>query len=416
MSFTPVNATTFRDELGDSARISHATVTVGDEREQAFKPHLLAGKWDDEYWFSLSWRMPPVISDQFNNTNGLLELDTNRFTYRNYVLNDNVVEIEIELKQAPVSNQLVFDVEQSRGIGWHYQGAVTEEDGLWDDEHEAWIAPNRPERVVGSYALYVEKDWTADQKYRSGKLAHLYSWEAVDADESRVVLPLVYDDVAETLTIAIPQDYLDKAVYPVLVVGNGDTIGFASCGGSTQGISSDWLFCSGDTDGGYDIGSAGTYNIDGWGNSCGDSNQASALFKACLYDDDGASPPEPNSRHSYHNEVDADDETNCDADSTPCALATYPDNGTSTLDGVTKYWVCLLSEGGNYDLYYDSVANYKNEYKTGQTYADPPAASWPSGSTSWDGQKVTAFIDYTEQAGGLSIPVAMHHYKQMAGN
>jgi hypothetical protein len=71
----------------------------------------------------------------------------------------------------------------------------------------------RPENVVGSYAAFHANKSGNDAG--TGKLFHIYRPEAVDAKGTRVWCDLKITESA--LITIVPQEFLDKAVYPVVI-------------------------------------------------------------------------------------------------------------------------------------------------------------------------------------------------------
>ena len=186
----PGHPKTYEAELGDNQRRSHAHVVVGNENNaDACEPHVKASKWDGEAWFSLSLRLPGniVFQDDERCTNGLIELLSPVLDYRTYVLNDGVMEIDILLKAKPIQGlTLRYDVQKSDNVDFHYQDAPTQQE--IDD-----FGASTPENVIGSYAIYHKTE--SNFKYRTGKVGHLYSWIAIDANDDHVNLPLQYRTV-----------------------------------------------------------------------------------------------------------------------------------------------------------------------------------------------------------------------------
>jgi len=125
------------------------------------------------------------------------------------------------LKKKPKSNVIEFEIE-SDGLDFYYQPPLNEEMAGQD----CWTATctatdccdsHRPENVVGSYAVYHQtKGGMNDidgKEYKVGKFGHIYRPHLYDADglEAWGILHIengIY-------SVEIPQDFLDKAVYPI---------------------------------------------------------------------------------------------------------------------------------------------------------------------------------------------------------
>jgi len=90
----------------------------------------------------------------------------------------------------------------------------------------------RPPDVVGSYAVYHESK--INGKYKTGKAFHIYRPKAFDSNGNTVWCNLKIDEAKGLLKIVIPQDFLDKAVYPVVI---DPTFGYTSAGASAYSFS-----------------------------------------------------------------------------------------------------------------------------------------------------------------------------------
>jgi len=132
------------------------------------------------------------------------------------------------LKSKPVSNVVEFSI-QTKELNFFYQPALTQEE--IDEGLE------RPENVVGSYAVYhktKKSNIVGGKHYRAGKAFHIYRPYAEDANGVRVWCELQIDEVAGDLNVVVPQSFLDTATYPVIV---DPTIGYTTQGGTQDGQS-----------------------------------------------------------------------------------------------------------------------------------------------------------------------------------
>jgi len=141
-----------------------------------------------------------------------------------YTINENGgVEFDTTYFKKPNSNTLIFPIETA-DYNFYYQSALTQKEineGVY-----------RPENVIGSYAVY-HKDKTGDysrvggENYKTGKAFHIYRPEVYDATGNTVWGELQVDIEAGTLSVIVPQDFLDTAVYPVTV---DPVVGFDTAG------------------------------------------------------------------------------------------------------------------------------------------------------------------------------------------
>jgi len=121
-------------------------------------------------------------------------------------------EFNIILKKKPLSNKIVLNIE-TQGLKFYYQPALT------DEEIRRGFC--RPDNVVGSYAVYHQtqdkllKTKAEGEKYKTGKAFHIFRPKIVDSEGNWVWGELSIDIKAGTLTVTIPQVFLDTAVYPI---------------------------------------------------------------------------------------------------------------------------------------------------------------------------------------------------------
>lgn len=134
-------------------------------------------------------------------------------------------EFEIVLKEKPDSNVTAFTL-NTKGVDFLYQGELTPE--------EVKQGFDRPENVVGSYAIYAstkKANYVGGKEYKAGKVGHIYRPKVVDAKGVEVWGDLNIDTKAGILSVTIPQDFLDNAVYPVRHAA-GLTMGYTTAGAS----------------------------------------------------------------------------------------------------------------------------------------------------------------------------------------
>jgi hypothetical protein len=139
------------------------------------------------------------------------------------IAEDGGLEIEIHLKEKPDTNRFDFTI-QTKGLNFYYQPALTKE--------EIEQGATRPENIEGSYAVYhaTKRDnRVGGKEYKAGKFCHIYRPHITDADGNEAWGELELDEQAGLLTVVVPQEFLDKASYPVIV---DPTFGYTSAGAS----------------------------------------------------------------------------------------------------------------------------------------------------------------------------------------
>lgn len=189
-------------------------IIVGDEKQQDFKPRIKIKRWDNEVNFSVGVISAHAGTDQ--KPTDKVEWDDGHGTKaRFYEKEGDEFEFEIELASKPASNILHLSIE-TKGLDFFYQPELTEEEKEIDPE--TGIPKHmRPENVVGSYAAYhstATGNIVDGNNYRAGKFAHIYRPYATDSNGWRVWCDMHID---KDMKITIPQDFIYKAVYPIIV-------------------------------------------------------------------------------------------------------------------------------------------------------------------------------------------------------
>jgi hypothetical protein len=141
---------------------------------------------------------------------------------------DGGLEVELQLNEKPDTNKFNFTI-QTKELDFFYQPPLTPE--------EIEQGAERPENVVGSYAVYHKTKGGMNRadgmEYKTGKAFHIYRPKVKDANGVEVWGELNIDEAKRELTVTVPQEFLDSAVYPVVV---DPTFGYTSVGGSAANI------------------------------------------------------------------------------------------------------------------------------------------------------------------------------------
>ena len=136
-------------------------------------------------------------------------------------------EFDITLKEKPISNKIEFSIE-TKGLNFFYQSKLTQK------HREAGM--KRPENIDGSYAVYHKTKGGLNsaygKNYNSGKAFNILRPKIIDSAGTEVWGELNIDIENKTLTITIPQDFLDNGVYPIRHAA-GLTFGYDTVGGSS---------------------------------------------------------------------------------------------------------------------------------------------------------------------------------------
>jgi hypothetical protein len=237
---------------------AHAPVEIGDTTQPDFKPQIKIPRWANQANASFRLVHPEPATVTYDAA--AITYDTPSLTAKFYALDDVETddghEFEVWLKTKPASNVVTFTV-QHKGGTWTKQPFHphrSEHPEFHPDAYyygtNPWGGERRsPERVVGSYVFYSETlqgDWSraGGHNYRSGKILHVYRPWAQDATGRKVWCDLDLDERAGLLTITIPQDFLEAAVYPVLV---DPTFGYSGTAASDDNIGGAHILCKATT-------------------------------------------------------------------------------------------------------------------------------------------------------------------------
>lgn len=216
-SFRNRDNTFIKNKVLDSKR--RVEIEIGDEKEPTrFLPQFKTKHWDNECNFSIR-----LVDDDYDN--GIIQITDNKKiswsrngrTVRMYEKEtgdeDGGFEFELEIESNPSDNIIRYSI-RSKGFVFWYQPPMK----------------GREEHVEGSYAVYHESKRNNNSKgkhYRTGKAFHIYRPWAEDANGNRVWCDINIDEENEELTITVPQDFIDTAIYPILI---DPTIGYTSLG------------------------------------------------------------------------------------------------------------------------------------------------------------------------------------------
>jgi hypothetical protein len=142
---------------------------------------------------------------------------------------ENEFDIDFTLHAKPETNVFEYKIDGAEQFDFFYQPPLTDE--------EIAEGAERPENVVGSYAVYHKtkaNHRVGDTNYATGKAFHIYRPKAIDANGAEVWAELSYEN--GLLLVTVPADFLEKAAYPVVVDPTfGHTVLGASCGHSIEG-------------------------------------------------------------------------------------------------------------------------------------------------------------------------------------
>lgn len=239
-----------RDDANDEKKGDILEVELGDAKQPDFKPQAKIKRWKNEVNFSLrrkkNWKNPNVSTETIE-TGAKVKVQDEDEELHMYELDgfeDGGLEVETILKKKPKgknANQIEFTLE-TKGLDFFYQPPLDEEiepdegETVTTTEHkdaDGNTLKKRPENVVGSYAVYHNSK--QNNEYKTGKAFHIYRPHITDADGNETWGELNIDEQNGLVTVTVPQEFLDNAVYPVKV---DPTFGYSTIGGSDYYLNS----------------------------------------------------------------------------------------------------------------------------------------------------------------------------------
>ena len=228
MNYTKDKTTYFAKPKDDPK--DRIELEVGDSKEADFIPQVKIMRWDNEVNLSYRLKDSEIGTEKVTDKDGKIVWSKGNLEAHFYDLSltehpEGAFEFDITLKEKPATNKVEFSL-NDKGVEYFYQPALTQQE---IDEGAV-----RPENVIGSYAVYY-KDCPANyvdgKLYRTGKFCHIYRPQIIDANGNKVWGELAIDEQAGILTVTIPQEFLDSALYPILV---DPTFGYTTQGASSQ--------------------------------------------------------------------------------------------------------------------------------------------------------------------------------------
>jgi len=350
----------------------HKTFNGMDVIARTDEPSITLHKWNRTAGVTVELKNV-VDTPNTNLLSNKVSQDYDNITVNLYNKTKDLFEYEIILKQKPITNHMEFNVNSTDAV-FYYQPPLYLEYGLTEPDATCNATDcgnfHRPVDVVGSYAVYSKS--RRNNQYKTGKLFHIYRPEIIDASNESVWGVLDYSN--EILTLTIPQEFLDKAKYPVLV---DPGFGNAGTGGSNAYLQDNHL--------------AGTYwtfpaDLDTLDNCTfyGQSNFATRSGKPVIV------------LQSTKGIVTNGVGTAAVLSAASPQWTTLVFGTAPTVSASTDYYIMLVTNGDgfSYNTRYDTWTSH-GLLDTGNSYASP---SNPGGST--NNNNYCFYCNYTATAGG----------------
>ena len=362
----PATRGKFALNSGDGDGKADADIIIGGSSAK-FDPEIISQKWDGEAFLSIASLVPMRATPEFDAQTERLELisqDGNRKDawLRNL---DGSLEYEIILGTKPPQPELLFNLDFSPGLEFIFQPPLT--------QIEIDRGNIRPANVVGSYAVYHSKK---NNKYKTGKFAHLYQWTMTDADGKQAFGAIDIDPVGKKLRFSDPLNFLETATYPVTI---GPTLGYTTLGASE------------DDTGNYIINNRVLSGVAGDANPGtffygGRISTGSGTVMAAFYADTGST--------------------------TPDGAAKVSGNAQLTVNSATKQFFSAamtwtgITASTNYHMSINGVANVKTAADTGETcryalrnHSNDMPDPWGPANEGFVDVKMSCYLDYTASGG-----------------
>lgn len=195
---------------------------VGDIKQPDFHPQVKIKRWDNECNLSVRFKHEEKGIEKVEMVGEKIVWKKGSTEAHFYDI-ENGYEFEIIYHKKPKTNVTEFTI-QTKGLDFWYQDELTED--------QVARGCRRPENVIGSYAVYMErlkKTYHGKTQYKTGKVGHIYRPKVTDASGKEIWGILNVDKEKGILSVTVPQEFLDKAKYPVVV---DPTFGYDTAGSS----------------------------------------------------------------------------------------------------------------------------------------------------------------------------------------
>ena len=203
-----------------SDKAEKTEVRIGNENAASFEPSFEFKKWD-EVRFKITPKMGAVAETDkdFDVVGDKIKYKTPKEEVDFYELMDSPAlhgggyEIERILNEKPATNVLDFDME-TENLEFFYQPIYTDAEIEEKASNEDFV--NRD--AMGSYVVYyknVPLNYIGSKNYGTGKVGQIYRPRIDDSAGNSAYGELNIDVTAKKLTVTIPQDFLDTAIYPI---------------------------------------------------------------------------------------------------------------------------------------------------------------------------------------------------------
>ena len=361
-----------------------------------FVPDLKMSRWEDEVSFKIKADISDVEETDRNLKleDGQIKFETPAVEYKFYELPadennpEGAYELEVIWKEKPATNKVELALE-NEGLNFFYQPALNEDKAqsagmdyctATECYKNGAVMVSRPENIVGSYAVYHSGNFVnyeGGKEYKTGKAFHIYRPLIIDAEGKKVWGEFNKDlEITGKLAITVPQDFLDKAVYPVVV---DPTFGYTGVMATASTFTADNIYAINPTV----LATGGTLSKV----TVYASGAATTVAKMGVYADNSNYPG-----------------TAVSLDNTGVNLPTsitWRDSGSlsGTITNGSKYWLAIVGITNNVTIRTETITGEQAYYKAGTSLADPYPSSASDGGTI----RASFYATYTAEANTVSV-------------
>lgn len=356
-------------------------VEIGDSKDLTqFQPQFKVMRWDNEVNFSARLISDEEIDETITQNDEKITWGKGNILADFYDLpiteehTEGGMEFEVILKERPKTNVVTFTL-NTKGLDFFYQPELTVEEKLQGIK--------KPENVIGSYAVYASEqktNYVGGKEYKTGKVGHIYRPRVEDAEGNTVWGELNVDTNNGLLTVTIPDEWLDKAVYPVRHAA-GLTFGYTTAGSGSISTDNIMVLCKFPLIENASVSKLTIYCNSQFGNT--------------------------NSKGLIHNDS-SDYPGSRSAISSPLYLASgstkaWRDYTLSASLSPGNYWLGVIPDTYRYNIYQDSGGGVNQRYHKVDSYSSPSDPA-PSGMTG--GSYINSvYATYTAVASGTNMKI-----------
>jgi hypothetical protein len=358
-------------------------IKIGGSSPDKFDPKISASKWGGEFWMDI--QHSDVMDKAETLRDDRIELVVGDRTHRYYTTPEGNLEYDIVIDKKPLTNTIELDLNLSDGLRMIKQKSLYDDWFAIDETLRANGQPtipwadfeqdnNRPDNIVGSYMIYTNKK---HNDYKAGKFGIIEAPYLIGANQQKVKATQEY--FGGKLIITMPWDFLNSAVYPIVL---DPTLGYTTIGSSNTGSNTiKW--------GSDALSPASSGDTQTWHVAIAAVDGTDPGIKLGLYNTSGGNP----NGQSLIEQVEFDVSVSNDESTAASG---------QSIAASTLYHLCIISENGNTKVKYDSGSSGDGTFKPGLTYATEMISPYDATGSNVD-RLFSIWMDYGAAAGNLLI-------------